>query len=104
MSPAAAAFQAGVEAMRAQVLEYLLNPQSGIGISAGAVSAIVSEVRAMHPGSVKAAVVSAPSIDRIGIIKRVRAATKAGLWETKVACAEADWDEAEAIKALGGAS
>ena len=53
MSEPEQGFHAGVEAMRAQVLAYLLDPQSGVGISTYATSAIVTEIRAMHPGYVK---------------------------------------------------
>ena len=40
--------------------------------------------------------------DAILRIKAVRAATGAGLSETKAACEDAGWDVAAAIRALGG--
>ena len=40
--------------------------------------------------------------DAILRIKAVRAATGAGLHETKQACEDAEWDVAAAIRALGG--
>ena len=60
MSAEEAAFQAGVEAMRAQVLAYLTDPkmrQTFVMMGPRVLAVVAHEVEAMHPGYVKARVV-----------------------------------------------
>ena len=106
MTPHEQGFQAGVKAMRAQVLAYLTDPkmrESFVMMGPRVLATVAHEIAGFHPGYVKAAPPPGVPDDAILRIKRVRKATGAGLWETKVACEVSGWDEDAAIKALGGA-